>query len=294
MRPRVIVIATLILSGVLFLVNLFVAVLSGSRTVFSQAIYSITDLVGGGLIFWGYLVSQRPPDHVHPFGHGKERFFWSFTGGLVTFTVSGLIVLVGGFQGVAAPHPLDHLQAALTVVGATLALSLVGIYITLRELRTSKQTLSTFLDSPYSGLKTIFYQDLVSVFGSLVAFVGLALIYQTGFVLLDGITAMGVGVLLIATGLVLAAESRELLVGKAISANDARQILSLVERDPRVRQVRGLQSMMLGPEDILVALRVNFQDGLNTDQIESAIDGVALSLRQTYPALRHLVIEPES
>ncbi|HUI38136.1 MAG TPA: cation transporter dimerization domain-containing protein, partial [Thermoplasmata archaeon] len=92
----------------------------------------------------------------------------------------------------------------------------------------------------------------------------------------------------------LAAECRELLVGKAISPEETQKILQLVERDPRVRRVRGLQSMMLGPEDVLIAVRVNFQDGLTTDQLESAIDQISISLRETYPTIRHLVIEPGS
>ena len=106
--------------------------------------------------------------------------------------------------------------------------------------------------------------------------------------------AVGVGVLLSVTGVLLAGESRELLVGKAISPGEARRVLDLVEKDARVRKVRGLQSMMLGPEDILVALRVNFQDGLTTDQIEGAIDQISARLRESFPMMRHLLIEPES
>ncbi|MCI4370595.1 MAG: cation transporter, partial [Thermoplasmata archaeon] len=182
----------------------------------------------------------------------------------------------------------------LAVVGATLALSLVGILVTLRELRHGQETVTTLLESAHQGLKTIFYQDIVSVGGSIVAFIGIAIVYLTGKTIVDGIAAFGVGILLFLTGVLLAAESRPLLVGKAVSPEQARTILQIVERDTRVRKVRGFQSMMLGPEDILVALRVNFQDGLNTDQIEAAIDQVSLSLRQSFPAIRHLVIEPES
>jgi divalent metal cation (Fe/Co/Zn/Cd) transporter len=150
------------------------------------------------------------------------------------------------------------------------------------------------LESSHQGLKTIFFQDLVSVLGSAVAFAGLLFVFRYHDWSIDGYTASAVGLLMIATGFVLAAESRDLLVGKAISPAQARQILQLVERDPRVRKVRSLQSMMLGPEDVLLALRVNFQDGLDTDQIESTIDQLSLSMRGSFPGLRHLVIEPES
>ncbi len=286
--------ATLLLDAGLFAVNLFVALLSGSHAVLSQAIYTVTDLVGTGLLLWGYYVSQRPPDHTHPFGHGKERFFWAFSSSLVTFTTAGFIVLVTSFPQAVSPSPVTNLESALVVVGGTLLVSAVGIFITLRELQRGRESLSAFLASPHQGLKTIFYQDLVSVVGSCVAFLGLAIVYQTHNYAWDGYSALIVGGLLIVTGLVVAAETRELLVGKAISPRQAREILELVERDPRVRRVRGLQSMMLGPDDVLLALKVNFQDGLNTDQIESTIDRLAYSMRRAYPALRHVLIEPES
>jgi cation diffusion facilitator family transporter len=294
MRPQVIIGATVVLSAILFVVNLSVALAGGSHAVLSQAIYTITDLIGGALILWGFVVSQRPPSYDHPFGYGKERFFWSFTGSLVTFTGSGLLVMFDSYGQIAHPGPVTDLPESLAVVGATLALSLVGILVTLRELRHGQETVTTLLESAHQGLKTIFYQDIVSVGGSIVAFIGIAIVYLTGKTIVDGIAAFGVGILLFLTGVLLAAESRPLLVGKAVSPEQARTILQIVERDTRVRKVRGFQSMMLGPEDILVALRVNFQDGLNTDQIEAAIDQVSLSLRQSFPAIRHLVIEPES
>lgn len=294
MRPLLIILWTIALDFILFVLNLFVAVLSNSHAVLSQAVYNVTDLVGGVMILWGSVASRRPPDHDHPFGFGKERFFWAFTASLVTFTTAGLIVIASAIQQIVSPSPVDHLPYALLVIGATLAVSIIGIWITMRELGKDRTTLLTLLESSHQGLKTIFYQDLVSVFGSVVAFAGVAVVYFTHSVLFDGLAAGGVGILLVITGFVLAAESRELLIGKAVSPEQAREILMLAERDSRVRQVRSLQTMMLGPEDILVAIRINFQDNLTTDQIERAIDEVGHTVRGKFPAVRHLVIEPES
>jgi cation diffusion facilitator family transporter len=294
MRPQVILVATLLLNGALFAVNLDIALLSGSRAVLSQAIYTITDLVGSALLLWGVYQSRRPADHQYHFGRGKERFFWAFVAIVVTFTVAGVIALVTGIDQIVAPVSLSHLPEGLLVVGATLLVSLAGIWITLRELRIGRETLQGFLESANQGLKAIFYQDLVAVGGSVVAFAGLLIVYQTGDAVIDGATAAAEGVLLIATGFVLTAESREYLIGRALSTGEASKILAIVARDPRVVSVRGFQSMLLGPEDALLALRVNFQNGLTTDQLEAAIDEVGLALRTEFPILRHIVIEPES
>ncbi|MCI4332954.1 MAG: cation diffusion facilitator family transporter [Thermoplasmata archaeon] len=294
MRPQVIIVATMLLSGGLFVLNLIVALQSGSKAVLSQAVYTVTDLIGGAFILWGFVASQKPPTYDHPFGYGKERFFWSFTASLVTFTIAGVIVLIDSFGQIVDPAKITDIPSSLAVLAATLVASLIGILVTLRELRRGQQTVTTLLESAQQGLKSIFYQDIVSVLGSIVAFVGIAVVYLTHWTVVDGLAAFGVGVLMLATGFVLAAESRALLVGKSVSPDQARTILQIVERDARVRKVRGFQSMMLGPDDTLVVLQVNFQDGLNTDQIEAAIDQVSLAIKQTFPAIRHLVIEPES
>jgi cation diffusion facilitator family transporter len=294
MRPQVIITATMVLDAALFAVNLAVAIMTGSRAVLSQAVYVISDLIGGLLLVGGFVASQRPADHDHPFGYGKERFFWAFTASLLTFTVAGIVVIVPSIGQISNPGTVSDLGTALVVVAATGVVSVIGIAVTLRELRRGQQSLATFLESSHQGLKMVFYQDVVSVFGSLIALVGLVLVAKTHSDAFDGVSALGVGALLLVTGFLLAAETRELLVGKAILPEEERRIFVLVERDPRVRKVRGLQSMMLGPDDVLVALRVNFQDGLTTDQIETAIDQISISLRESFPALRHLLIEPES
>lgn len=294
MRPQVIIVATLLLSGTLFAVNLVVAIASGSRAVLAQAIFTLTDLVGGGLLLWGLHLSRRPASHEYPFGRGKERFFWAFVSIVVTFTVAGVLALTEGIDQIVSPAPLSHLGEALLVVGATIVVSVLSIWVTMRELRIGRVTLASLLESANQGLKAIFYQDLVSIVGSVVAFGGILVVYQTGRPIADGISAAVEGILLIATGFVLTAESREYLIGKALAPENARAMLAVVERNPSVARVRSLQSMLLGPDDALLALRINFQDGMTTDQLEVAIDQVTLALRTSYPMLRHIIIEPES
>ncbi|HTW39372.1 MAG TPA: cation diffusion facilitator family transporter [Thermoplasmata archaeon] len=294
MRTQVIIVATLLLSAALFAVNFAVAVASGSRAILAQAIFTLTDLVGSALLLWGLHLSRRPATHEYPFGRGKERFFWAFVSIVVTFTVAGVVALSEGVDQVVSPTPLSHIGEGLLVVGATILVSAASIWVTLRELRLSRQTLSSLLESANQGLKSIFYQDLVSIVASAVAFGGLIVVYRTGHPVADGVSAVVEGVLLIATGFVLTLESREYLIGRALAPEIARAMLAIVERNPTVAKVRSLQSMMLGPDDALLALRINFRDGMTTDQLESAIDQVGGALRTAYPVLRHVIIEPES
>lgn len=294
MRSQVVIIATLLLNGALFAFNLIVALTSGSRAVLAQAIYAITDLIGSALLLWGIYASRLPADYRHPFGRGKERFYWALVSIVVTFTVAGILALTAGVDQVTSPSPVTHIGEALLVVGATLAVSAVGIAVMLREVRHSQQTLQSLLESRHIGLKSVFYQDVVSIVGCLVAFFSLLVVYRTSDYRVDGAAAIIEGALLVITGLVLTLESRGLLIGQALDPEEARTILGVVERDPRVSKVRALQSMVLGPDDALLALRINFHDGLTTDQIETAIDQITLALQQSHPVLRHVIIEPES
>lgn len=294
MRSQVVIVATLVLNAALFALNLDVALASGSRAVLAQAIYSVTDLIGAALLLWGLYASRLPADYRHPFGRGKERFYWALISIVVTFAIAGVLALSTGLEQVLSPAPITHIGEALLVVGATLAVSAVSIAVTLREVRRARETLQSFLESRRIGLKSVFYQDVVSITGCLVAFFALIIVYRTGRYEVDGIAAIIEGVLLVITGVVLTVESHGLLIGQALDPEEARAILAVVERDPRVSKVRALQSMILGPDDALLALRINFHDGLTTDQIEAAIDEITAELQKSHPMLRHVIIEPES
>ena len=294
MRPQVVLTTTLLLNATLFVANLWVALISGSRTILAEGILTATDLTGSALLLWGLRLSRRPANLQHPFGYGKERFFWAFVSIVITFTIAGIVAIVTGIDQWVSPAKIGHLAEGILVIVATLAASLAGMSVTLRELRLGRETLQGLLESSHEGLKSVFYQDAVAIVGAVIALAGLLAVYETHVDSIDGAVAATEGFLLLATGIVLAAESREYLVGRALAPLVARDLLGLVERDPRVARVRSIQSMQLGPDDALVALRINFQDGLTTDQIEAAIDQVGQAVRSTYPVVRHLVIEPES
>ena len=286
------IVSAMLIDAILFGANLAVALAGGSRAVYSQAAYSLADMVGLSMLTWGHFVSRRPPDLGHPFGYGKERFFWAFSASLVTFSLAGFGVLLAGVEQAVAPMPVSDLPLDLTVVGVTLLASLGGMGIVLRELRREQRTIASFLSSAHQGMKTIFYQDVVSAAGGVVAFGGLLLVDRTGDATLDGLTAAAVGLMMLFTGVVLAAESRHLLVGQALSGEEAARILALVEGYPAVRKVRGAQSMLLGPEESLLALKVSFQDGYTTSELEREIERISGAIRREMPLIRHLIIEP--
>lgn len=292
LRTSLVVSATLALDALFFAFNLVVFLQGGSRAVLSQAVSTLTDIIGSLMILWGQWAAALPASPKHPFGRGKERFFWAYSAGLVTFALAGGLVFTEGLEQALAPRSVSDLSTGLLTVGGTLLASFGSFLVVMLELRRDKRTVHQLLEGTQLGVKTIFLQDLVSLAGAAVALSGIAIVRVSGMPMFDGVAAAIVGALLLYTGFALAAEGREFLVGRAVSAEEGRAILSLVERYPFVRHVLGMQSMVLGPDDRLVVLRVNFMDEMNTDDVEMHIDQLRRFVAGEFPRVQHLIIEP--
>ncbi len=292
MRTSNIVVVTLGLDAIFFAVNFLVFLSGGSRAVLSQAVSTVTDLIGSVMILWGQLAADLPATAKHPFGRGKERFFWAYSAGLVTFSLAGGLVLLEGIEQALDPRTVTDLGTGILTVGGTFLASLGSLLVVLLELRKDRRSVHQLLASSHQGVKTIFLQDVVSLAGAGVALAGIAIVRYTGPPSVDGLSAAVVGALLLYTGFALAAEGREFLVGRAVGEEEGRAILSLVERYPYVRHVLGMQSMVLSPDDRLVVLRVNFMDEMNTDDVEMHIDQLRRFVTGEFPLVKHLIIEP--
>ncbi|MCL4323918.1 MAG: cation diffusion facilitator family transporter [Candidatus Thermoplasmatota archaeon] len=292
MRTRRVVILTTTISTLFFSLNLIAFAVSGSKAVLSQALYAVTDILGGLMIYWGMRASREPPDHVHPFGRGKERFFWAFTAGLVTFSLTGAVVMIYGILQILDPVRLVDLRVDIGVVAATMCAGGLSLYLVLGELRKFGISVQDLMSSDSQEMKIMLVQDVLGVVGALVALTGISLVYLLHDGRFDGVAAAFVGAILIGAGIEFAMEAKELLVGKAIPVTEGKEILSIVERYPFIRGVEGMQSMVLGPEDLLVILKLNFVDGLNTDDIEMHIDQLRRFVMGQCPSVRHLILEP--
>lgn len=292
MQSRRVVIITVCVSTVFFLANLITFLASGSRAVLSQSLYAVTDIVSGVMIYWGMHTSTAPPTLIHPFGRGKERFFWAYTAGLVTFSLTGFAVFSEGLLQVISPVKITDVPIAIGVVAATLASSTISLSVILLEMRRSGSTISGLMASDHQDMKVILVQDGIAFMGAVAAITGLYLVYMTGDSRYDGYAAAVAGAMLFATGIAFALESRLLLVGKAVSVGVTKEILSIVERYTYIRAVIEMRTMLMGPEEILVTLRVNFMDDLTTDDIEMHISELRTFVKDQCPTVKYLIVEP--
>ena len=276
------------------LLKWIVAVISGSASLFAEALHSSADCASGVSLKVGMHRSRRPPDDKHPFGSGKEMFFWALVADLIMFFLIALYAIYGGIMRMLHPQVVEHFWLAILVLAAGFGLNLYSLRIGIRESRKGdgNGVISLIRDSQAQGAKTTMIEDIVGLAGISIAAISIALSRYSGMI--DGVGSIAIGVLLAGFALYLAKQNRELLVGKGLEKVAHRDIIGLAESMDEVRKVRKLKSMILAPDNVLVNMEINFVDGLSTDGIERAIDKIESVIRENYPEVGELYIEPES
>jgi|GEM_PF-5330233 cation diffusion facilitator family transporter len=280
---------TLAVDGILFVLTLVIGIFSKSKAVVSESLYQISDLVSGALLLYAIYSSMRPPDVRHPFGYGLDRFFWSFVSGVFVFAVNGAISVFLGALNYFREPPRD-----LTYAYAVLAATLLVSFVSLTYIRRNEAKGSGKVEHFHQGVRTVLVQDIMSIVSSLIALFALFLysLYHRNF--FDTYASEINGILLMATGIVLSSESRELLIGRGLSQDQLQKLSSLISSHRSIQSIRELKTMYLGPDSLMLVLRLNFSDGLSTDDIERTIDQLQNMLRSEIPELKHVIVEPES
>lgn len=271
-----------------------VALVSGSASMFAEALHSTADCASGASLKVGITRSKRPPDDKHPFGTGKERFLWALIADLIIFFVIALYAIYNGVVRIFNPYDLEHFGVAILVLLAGFAFNLYSLRVGIRESRKEDGdgVIGLIKHSRAQGAKTTMIEDIVGLVGIAIAGVSITLSRYSGVI--DGAGSVAIGVLLGGFAVYLARQNRELLVGKGLDKAAQMDIIGLVGAMDEVRRVRRLKTMILAPDNVLVNMEINFVDGLSTDSIERAIDKIEHAIKGRYPEVGELYIEPES
>jgi cation diffusion facilitator family transporter len=291
-----------------FLANLTIAafkfaaaVLSGSSAMLAEAYHSLSDTLNQVFLFVGLRGSEKPPDERHPFGYGKARYFWSFVVAVLLFGVAGTLSLTEGINKILAPRPLDWGHAAWSYGALAFASVVEGfaLAVSLRELRRKQRELNArglrdaLRRSKDATLATVVYEDALAQVGIAVAAAGITLALVTGDGRFDAAGSILIGVILMSFSLVLAKQNQDLLIGEAMDPAVRLRVIRALEAHPLVNRVISLKTMHMSPRDVLANVEVNFVDGLQTDQLERAIDEVESIIRTIAPAVKTCFVEPQ-
>ncbi|MEU8300414.1 cation diffusion facilitator family transporter [Micromonospora sp. NPDC048909] len=277
--------------------KLIAGLISGSASMLSEAAHSVADTTTEVLLFMALRRGARPPDARHPFGYGKESYIWAFFAALFTFVAGAGFAITHGVTTILVhEHSGDYLVSYL-VLAVSFAIESISLARAVRQVRresrrwrtTPRRYLRLTADTT---VKAVFLEDSAALIGLLLAGLGVGLSELTGDELWDGVASVLIGVLLLVVAGILAYSNLSLLVGRGVSDRLRREIEHSLARLPEVRQVGTLLTMQLGPTDILVAAKVDFNDQATGAAIEATADEAERRLRDRYPEIRYLFLDP--
>ena len=273
------------------------AFFTGSSSMFSEGVHSLVDTGNGVLLLLGIYRGKKPPDEHHPFGYGKEVFFWSFVVAILIFALGGGIAIYEGIKHIIHPRQLQNVEWNYVVLILAMAFEGWALRIALREFNLSrgqKPLFRAIVDSKDSATVAVVIEDTAALLGLIIALLAVFLGQVTGWVYFDGIGSLLIGTLLVVVSLFFAVECKALLVGEGLLPEDVAKITRILEEDPRIVTFKKPLSLYFGPADVLVNLDVNFKDNLNADEIETTIDRIESKIKAAIPAVHWIYIEAET
>jgi len=287
----------LLTNVIIVLMKTGAAIFTGSSALLAEAFHSAADTSNEVLLILGMKLSRRPPDREHPFGYGKEGYFWGFVVSILIFGIGAGLSVFEGIQKILRPHPLSHIWAGYLVLGVSALCDFLSWRVAFKEFMPLIKRLGFFGAIKKSKTPAIFIvllEDTAGLLGVILAFLALSLSQIFENVVFDGLGSIGIGVLLGFVAFLVSRETKSLLIGEAVSEDDLQKIREAIKRVPEVQEVLELLTMHLGPDEVLVNVNVNFVDGLNTDQVEEAIDKVEKAIRSVLPVVKQVFVEAES
>ena len=297
-RSKIVVYVALFGNILIAISKFIVAAISGSSSMLSEAIHSTVDTSNQLLMLVGMHRAGKPATPKHPFGHGREIYFWSFIVSLVIFALGGGLSLVEGWQHIRHPQPLTSASWSYLVLGISAVFEGTSWFIGVREFRRRRKVSKTFWEqfkrSKDPSVFTVILEDSAALIGIAIAFLGIWSSHHWQKPMFDGIASLLIGVLLIVVAYLLGNEVMDLLIGEAADPEVLRTINQIVAADPDVETAGDPLTMQLAPHQILLNMDLRFRDGLTRNQIESVIDRLETAIRDRVPEVTRIFLEAES
>ncbi len=287
-----------------FLGNLFIAVIkfgaaavTGSSAMFSEAVHSVVDTGNQLLLLYGLRRASRPPDRDHPFGYGKELYFWSFVVAILIFGLGAGVSVYEGLHKIQDPQPIVRPLVNYAVLGLAVLFELAAFSVAFVEFRKtmgSRGFLAELRRSKDPALFTVLFEDSAAVLGLLVALLGISLSDALGMPVLDGVASLGIGLILATTAALLAYECKGLLTGEAAHPEVVARVMGLLAIEPGIKAVNEVLTMHFGPTEVLLNVSLDFADELSANDVEDTVSRMEASIKNAVPEISRVFIEAQN
>ncbi|MFJ9023816.1 cation diffusion facilitator family transporter [Streptomyces sp. NPDC102259] len=269
---------------------------SGSSSMLAEGVHSLADSGNQALLLVGGKKAQREATPQHPFGYGRERYIYAFLVSIVLFSVGGMFAIYEGYEKIKHPHQIEHWYWPVGVLVFAIIAESFSFRTAIKEsnpLRGDHSWKEFVRRAKAPELPVVLLEDLGALVGLVLALggVGLALLTDDG--VWDGIGTLCIGILLVLIALVLAAETKSLLLGEAATTEDVRKIEAAVVDGATVTRVIHMRTLHLGPEELLVAAKIAVQHDDTAGQVATAINAAEARIRAAVPIARVIYLEPD-
>src|SRR6266516_292519 len=294
------VLGALFANGLIAILKFVAAIITGSSGMMAEALHSSAETDNQIFLLMGLRSYKRPPTRKHPFGYGKDRFFWSFIAAIFIFGVGATYAPYEGYLKLSHPRAPERLAGAYWVLDISFVLESSSICLALweerKEARHEGLSFREHLrESKDPTAKTVIFEDGAALLGIVIAGTGIYLtdhhIGPGGGGYWDGLASMAIGVVLAVVAFALARSSRALLLGEAATPTTVARIHQAIMDHPNVIEVVELLTMHLAPKQILVNAHINLRDDLSTDEIEETIAEVESAIKRAEPKVHEIFLE---
>ncbi|HTF28683.1 MAG TPA: cation diffusion facilitator family transporter [Flavitalea sp.] len=269
--------------------------ISNCSSMTAEGIHSMVDTTNQVLLLYGIRKSKKPADRSHPFGYGKELYFWSFMVSILIFGLGGGISINQGIRHIIDPEPLSDPTINYIVLAVSLLFEGTSLFIAIKEfdkLRNGEGWWASIIRSKDPSSFLVLFEDSAAVLGLLIVLVCLIVEHSFNIPELDGVATLMVGVILVGVSLILARESRSLLMGEGIAPSTQEEIKKIALTDPGINRVLNLLSTYQSPNEVVLMLMVEFKPDLDTDDILKVIEDIKMNIRKKFPLIRFIMIQP--
>jgi len=270
--------------------------ITGSSSMLAESVHSVADSGNQGLLLLGGKRAKREADAEHPFGHGRDRYFYAFVVALVLFSVGGLFSIYEGYHKLHEPHELESPAVAIGILAFAICAEGFSFRTAIHEsapLKGDDSWWGFIRHAKVPELPIVLLEDFAALVGLALALLGVGLAVLTGEPVWDAIGTLCIGVLLLAVALVLAVEMKSLLMGESASKDAVRAIRGALVDGSAVTRVIHLKTMHLGPDELLVAAKIAMAPALDLPAVARAIDDAEARVRAVEPQARVMYLEPD-
>jgi len=272
------------------------ATYTGSSAMLSEGIHSLVDTGNQVLLLFGLKQAEKPPSVDFPFGHGKEVYFWCFIVAMLIFALGGTASIYQGVQHLSGEAHISNIAVNYVVLVAALVFEFAALWVAFKEFNKSRGSLGLFAAVKEGKDPTLFvvvFEDTAATLGLAIAIVGLGLYQLTGNPVFDALASIAIGVVLIATAIWLAVESKNLLIGESASPAVRAEIHRILTEDARTVSINQLATLHMGPQYIVVTISADFADALMSGDVETAVSEMTAKIKAVDERIKKVFIEAE-